>query len=184
MARQGRPRAASAYERAVAYLARKDRTAREVRVLLEKDGWPGADIDAALERLVARRAVDDASLSYRRARQGLASGTAGPYRVRQQLRRRGARSGDVESGLAAALEEVPIDAAIDDLARREWSRRATEDPARRLIKVANLLLRRGFPATRVHARLSTLWPKGREVLDGLEDAGPDDGGEDGGPADR
>ena len=80
------------------------------------------------------------------------------------------------AGLRDALAEVNEAAVVDALARRFWKSRDKDEPAQRLRKLWAFLLRRGFPADLVNARLRALWPRWSDALDGLEPAtAPRDG---------
>jgi hypothetical protein len=57
---------------------------------------------------------------------------------------------------------------VDGLARRFWRSRERDEPAHRLRKLWAFLIRRGFPADLVQARLRALWPRWSDALDGLE----------------
>ena len=60
------------------------------------------------------------------------------------------------------------DLALDAQARRFWRTRAADEPARRVRKLWVFLVRRGFPADLVQARLRRLWPRWSDALEGLE----------------
>jgi SOS response regulatory protein OraA/RecX len=92
--------------------------------------------------------------------------------IRQGLQRRGVGRSEAEAGLAGALREVDERAVLDGLARRYWRQHARVPPARRLPRLWAFLLRRGFAAGLVHDRLSALWPRYADALEGLEPAEP------------
>ena len=79
-----------------------------------------------------------------------------------------------EGGLAEALAEVPEAEALDRVAQRYWKNRTSDEPRDRLRKLWAFLVRRGFPADLVRARLAALWPRWRDALDGLEAAEGED----------
>jgi SOS response regulatory protein OraA/RecX len=74
----------------------------------------------------------------------------------------------IEAGLEAALGEVSEQDGLEALARRYWRTHTRDEPARRVKKLWAFLCRRGFPPALVHERLSALWPRWREGLEGLE----------------
>ena len=73
-----------------------------------------------------------------------------------------------EAGLQEALGDVSEAPVIDTLARRYWKSREKDEPRQRLRKLWAFLVRRGFPADLVHARLRALWPRWSDALEGLE----------------
>ncbi len=166
----------SAFERALGRLARRDHAEQELRGKLARDGYPADEIDAALTRLRDRGYLDDATFAVRFARSRMRHDGLGRHRIRQALRQRGVGRATVESGLALALAEVPEGEQVDVLARRYWRSHAADEPPRRVRKLWAFLLRRGFPADLVQARLRALWPRLGDALAGLEpaEAGMDD----------
>ena len=91
-----------------------------------------------------------------------AAASSRPWRRRAWPARR------IEAGLEAALGEVSEQDGLDTLARRYWRTHTRDEPARRVKKLWAFLCRRGFPPALVHERLSVLWPRWREALEGLE----------------
>jgi regulatory protein len=93
-----------AFELAVAALARKERTVGELRQWLAARGTEPAEIDAALERLVAIGELDDARFAQRYAEDKRSLRGWGPERIRAALVERGV---DPSLAAAAAGEEAP-----------------------------------------------------------------------------
>ncbi len=170
MSRKGLAEPMEAYVRALRRLGRRDQSESELRRALLERGHPREEVEAALTRLRGERYLDDAGFAERFARSRLARHGLGRLRVRQGLRERGVERGVAEAGLRAALREVPEAEVLDALARRYWRQRARDEPAHRLRKLWAFLLRRGFPAPLVSARLRALWPRWGDALTGLEPA--------------
>jgi regulatory protein len=141
------------------------------RALAERGHEPG-EVEAALERLRRERYLDDAGFAERFARSRLAHHGHGRGLIRQGLQRRGVGRPETEAGLAGALREVDERAVLDSLARRYWRQHTRVPPARRLPRLWAFLLRRGFAAGLVHERLSALWPRWADALEGLEPLEP------------
>ena len=158
----------SAYQRALGRLARRDHSEAELRRALAARGHGEAEVEQALARLRRERYLDDAGYAERYARSHLAHHGHGRALVRQGLRRRGVARSEAEAGLASALREVDEKGVLDSLARRYWRQHARVEPARRLPRLWAFLLRRGFAAGLVHERLSALWPRWADALEGLE----------------
>jgi regulatory protein len=125
-------------------------------------------VDEAIARLRAARYLDDAGYAERFARTRLLHHGLGRMRIRQGLRLRGVARATAEAGMAAAAQEVPEAAVVDTLARRYWRQQAGVEPARRLPRLWTFLLRRGFAPGLVRDRLTTLWPRWADALEGLE----------------
>jgi regulatory protein len=137
------------------------------QALLQREHEP-AEVEKALERLRSERYLDDAGFAERFARSRMARQGLGRLRVRQGLRQRGVDRGTIDTGIAGALREVDERQLLDGLARRYWRQHAGVEPARRLPRLWAFLLRRGFAPGLVRDRLSALWPRLRDALDGLE----------------
>jgi regulatory protein len=162
--------AITAYGRALARLARRDHAEAELRGALRRAGHREGEVEEAVARLKSQRALDDARFASAYARSRLADRGLGRNRIRAELQRRGVKRAVVEKGLKEALHEVSESSALDALARRFWQRRQGEEPSRRLQKLWAFLLRRGYPADLVHARLTALWPRWSDALADLEPA--------------
>lgn len=158
------------YGRALARLARRDHSEQEIRRALRRDGFADEEIEETVRRLRRDRYLDDACFAARVARSRLAHARVGRNRVRLELRKKGVRRAVVEAGLKEALSEVPEADTVDALARRFWKSHEKDEPAHRLRKLWAFLVRRGFPADLVHARLRALWPRWSDALEGLEPA--------------
>jgi regulatory protein len=162
--------APTAYQRALRRLARREHSVAELRRALLDRGHEREEVEAAIERLRRERYVDDTGFAERFARSRLANQGHGRRRIRQDLRRRGVDRGTVEAGIAGALLEVDERSVVDALARRYWRQHAGVEPTKRLPRLWAFLVRRGFAPGLVRERLSHLWPKWSDTLEGLEPA--------------
>jgi len=160
----------TAYRRALLCLARRDHSVGELRRALLDRGHAPEEVEAALDRLRRERYLDDAGFAERFARRRMANQGHGRLRVRQDLRVRGVDRGTSEAGIAGALREVDERAVVDGLARRYWRQLAGVEPPRRLPRLWAFLVRRGFAHGLVRERLSALWPRWKDALEGLEPA--------------
>jgi regulatory protein len=158
------------YGRALARLARRDHSEQEIRRGLRRDGFADEEIEETVARLRRDRYLDDAGFAARLARSRMEHAGLGRNRVRLELRKKGVRRATAEAGLSEALSEVSEAEVLDGLARRFWKSRDADEPRHRLRKLWAFLLRRGFPADLVHARLRALWPRWSDALEGLEPA--------------
>ena len=160
----------TAYQRALRRLARRDHSVAELRRALLDRGHDAAEVEAALERLRRERYLDDAGFAERFARSRMAHQGHGRLRIRQDLRERGVDRGVTEAGIAGALREVDERDVLDGLARRYWRQHPGVEPQRRLPRLWAFLLRRGFAPGLVRERLSALWPRWSDALEGLDPA--------------
>lgn len=162
------------YARALARLARRDHTVAEIRRALVRDGFPEDAIDETVRRLTTERYLDDDGFAVRYAKSRLQHQALGRNRIRQDLWRKGVARTQAEKGVAAALEDVSETDALDALARRHWRQHEKDEPRKRVQRLWAFLLRRGFPADLVQARLRALWPRWQDALDGLDMADAED----------
>ena len=156
------------YGRALARLARRDHSEQEIRRALRRDGFEEDAVEETVARLRRERYLDDAGFAARLARSRLAHAGLGRHRVRLELRKKGVRRTTAEAGLKEALGEVSESEVLDGVARRYWKAHEADEPSRRVRKLWAFLMRRGFPADLVHARLRALWPRWSDALEGLE----------------
>jgi len=152
---QGAASDSAAYAEAVRLLARRPRSEQEVRRWLEQRSHSSDDIDAALQRLLARGYVDDAELALhfivaRAQRLG-----HGPRRLLHELERRGVNRGTAERAWERAVDEGQLDAK--ELLRAQVRRRIGSSSSgldeRSYRRVYNALLRAGFEAPAIKAAL-------------------------------
>ncbi len=167
----------SAYDRAVAALARRALSVGELRRRLARAGHAREEIDAALRRLAELRLVDDRAVAYNHARSRAAAGRKGPARVRAELAARGIRGADAEGAVSASFDADGTAAA----AARAFERFARGRPrplaAPDRVRIAARLVRAGFPAALVRSLLAAEGARAAAddsaidelLLDGLDD---------------
>ena len=144
---------AAAYDRAVRFLARRQRSIRETVSHLQRCGHPSAVVDAVIQRLRERRYLDDAEF----ARQWVAdrerfrprSGRA----LRFELRQKGVDSDEIDRALNGLDEVASARAALRGRLRR-WQGLARQDFK---AKVFGFLERRGFSYEIAEAAFETAW---------------------------
>ena len=121
-----------AFERAVGALGQRERTTAELEAWLAERGHPAAEIDAAVERLIAIGELDDERFARRYAEDKRDLRGWGADRIREAL---------ADKGLGRAT----IDAAL-----------AADAPGEELARAVTLLERRGEPAVDVPSRARAL----------------------------
>ena len=153
-----------AYQEGVRLLSRRSLTRREVVLRLKERGYEDDDVEAAVSRLVAVSAIDDAALARHWIGSQAAAAGRGRERAVAQLVARG-----VDGAVASsAWAEAVLDGAIveDALLAKAVRRRLGPQPGRagkaRLARVYNALLHEGFGREHVEAALA---PYGFEGTD-------------------
>ena len=154
----------SAYAAALRRLALRDRSESEIRSHLARRGYEEGEVDETLERLRDLGLVNDSRVAERVALSRMESSGLGSYRVRIELERRGFPRESGEAAVRRALEELSEPELLDRAALRYWRANARIPVQKRLRRLHDFLLRRGFPASLVGERLRALWPELREVL--------------------
>jgi regulatory protein len=158
--------ARAARRSALLRLARRDQSTDELRRALARQGHAPDVIEETLTRLAQARLLDDQAFAERYARRALERGLGGK-RIAVGLGTRGVSRDLVRVGIERARGDVPETALLDRVAQRYWQRHARIESQRRLRRLWAYLLRRGFPAALVAARLRALAPDLDEDLDAL-----------------
>jgi regulatory protein len=143
----GKSSEASAYDKALGLLARREHSARELKSKLALRGFDDGENAAALERLQAKDFQNDVRFGEMLVRSRIEGGY-GPRWIIAELRTHGIDEGRALALLDAAEPEWP------ELIRRQLRRRYGGKPAANLAerrKRAVFLLRRGFDAATVQS---------------------------------
>lgn len=127
-----------ALDRAFRSLAARAHTEKELVDKLARAGYSDEAIASVMETLTRYKLIDDAAFAESwvnaRAKRGM-----GPYRLMQELRRKGVSREDSDSAIAALDEEESLTAAAD-FARRRLKDGSPDDRRRTM----QALLRRGY----------------------------------------
>lgn len=132
-----------AYALAIAYLGMKPRTAKEIERYLLRKELEGDPIAYAIERLKSERFIDDEDYARRFAEGRLRSGGKGRLLIKQELKFRGIEKRTADAA-AAELDDTAEQAAANSIAAKRW-RSMSGEPMDKRRKLAQFLLRRGFP---------------------------------------
>ncbi|HET7267901.1 MAG TPA: regulatory protein RecX [Oleiagrimonas sp.] len=156
-----KPPRRSAYDKALALLARREQSRHELHAKLARDGYDNDEIDDALARLGEAHYQDDARfaemLVRSRTRQGY-----GPMRLRAELKSHGIDGELIGTVLDEADAETDWTAlAADQLQRRYGSKPANEYTER--VRRMQFLQRRGFDGGTARAAVGA-----HPVRDGLD----------------
>ena len=128
------------FQTAVRYLARFDRTAKQVEQFLKAKGASLAQARRTVERLLDLRYIDDRAYADRWLESRLARLPMGPERLRAEL---------LSKGLTEAVVEEAIRTRLGDIDEDTLARRALQITQRRglrlsLLQASRLLHRWGF----------------------------------------
>lgn len=132
-----------ALDRAVACLAVRARSRREVEQKLLQSGYRPCTVEMVLYKLERERLLDDADF----ARQWVESRSThklGRTRIAQELRRKGVSADEAEAALSAIDEEDQLSGAVA-LAEKAVARiRPGEDARKAANRILAMLARRGY----------------------------------------
>jgi regulatory protein len=136
---------ASAYNKALGLLARREHSRRELKQKLNRGGYAKEEAADALDRLGEQHYQDDVRFAEVLIRSRSAQGY-GPMRLSAELKSHGLSDSDIRRLIDAAGIDWNASAAAQ--LRRRYGVKGSVDPAERT-KRAQFLLRRGFPAATV-----------------------------------
>jgi regulatory protein len=166
-ARSQKPEAGaqSAYVNALKLLGRRELSESQVRQRLARKGHAEEDIEAAVARLKAERAIDDLRVAAAIARTETAVKRRGRLRVRRQIEQAGIAPAVARQALDAVFDEVDDDALLQAaIGRRLRGDRLIQDD-REFQRLYRYLVSQGFEADRVLGAL-----KQRRAATGRGDA--------------
>jgi len=143
---------ASAYEKAIALIARRDHAAGELETKLAKRRFSRETIDATVRRLTEERLLDDQRFAEEFLRQRLERHPEGPPLLRARLTARGIEREIADSTVSCIVDEQVVRRALERAARK------LADGGRRGEKLRAALLRRGFPSAAVRDQVRRLFP--------------------------
>ncbi len=142
-----------AYVDGLKLLARRELSASQVRQRLARKGHPAEAVDAAIGRLQAERALDDARVAGAIARTESMLKRRGRVRVRRQIEAAGIAPDLAERALAEVFGDIDPEAHLAEaIDRRLKGRRLDADP-RAFGRLFRYLVGQGFEADRVLAAL-------------------------------
>ncbi|MDF0644523.1 MAG: RecX family transcriptional regulator [Nitrospira sp.] len=137
----------------VRYLARFDRTTKQVEEFLRARGASPIQITRTVRRLATLRYLDDSAYAERWIASRLSRGPFGTVRLRVELLRRGLPEAVIDAALRRALGEVDQDA----LARRAVGLKQRRGSRLSRQQMLRLLRQRGFEED-VISRIMGEWP--------------------------
>ena len=147
----------NSYEYALNLLSARAYTARNLRRKLVQKEFHPAEVDSALERLVASRLIDDIRFAHEYARQKLIAGGS-RRRVEQELLKRGIARDTVVEAVGRVIDEEAIDtsAGLAKAAAKKLASLGELDQHVRRRRAFAFLARRGFDLTDIKIVLDRL----------------------------
>jgi regulatory protein len=143
-------------------LARRELSEAQVRRRLARHGHEGDAIDAAVARLLAERAIDDARVAAAIARTETSIRRRGKLRVRRQIEHAGIAAPTARHAIDEVFGDIDDEALIQaSLAKRLRGRAAVADD-REFQRLYRYLVGQGFEPDRVMKVLKPLRHKGHE----------------------
>ena len=134
-------------------LARRELSEAQVRERLLRKGYEAGEVDAALERLVAERAIDDARVAEAIAYTETAVRRHGRLRVRRRIEQAGIAAATARRAIDAVFETLDDEALLDRaLEKRLRGREVVADEAE-FQKLYRFLIGQGFDPERVLSAL-------------------------------
>jgi regulatory protein len=143
------------YARAVAMLAARARSSRDLRAKLLQKGEEPALVDRAIARLIEQRFLDDSAYASARARSALARGRS-TRRAVMELEHKGIDRAAAREALSGAMTERGEDetAVCERAARKKLRALEGASPEDRRRKLHGFLARQGFGADAVRTVLA------------------------------
>jgi regulatory protein len=134
-------------------LARRELSEAQVRQRLIRKGYEAGEVDAAVERLVAERAIDDARVAEAIAHTETAVRRHGRLRVRRQIEQAGIAAATARRAIDAVFESLDDEALLSRaLDKRLRGRDVVADEAE-FQKLYRFLIGQGFDPERVLSAL-------------------------------
>jgi regulatory protein len=141
-----------AYVTALRLLGRRELSEVQLRQRLARRGHPESDVDDAIARLKAERALDDERVAAAIARTETAVKRRGRLRVKRQIESAGIASSTAKRALDETFSDIDEDALLEGaLARRLRGREAVT--RLELQRLYRYLIGQGFEPDRVSQRL-------------------------------
>jgi regulatory protein len=140
---------ASAYVDALKMLARRELSEAQLRQRLARRGHPADTVDAAVEKLRAERALDDARVAETIARTQSTVRGRGAHRVRREIEAAGIGRADAQRAVDDAFKDIDADALLEAALSRRLRGRARIADDREFQRLYRYLVAQGFDVDRV-----------------------------------
>jgi regulatory protein len=146
------------FDRALAMLAARPRAARDLERMLVRKGEPAEHVAAAVERLIALGALDDAQFARQFIRAKISGAGLSRRRLQSELWRRGVARDVIDAALADVLEEDEVDesAQIAQVAAKKLRTLRSLDAATARRRLYAFLARRGYDGSAIRRVMDSL----------------------------
>jgi regulatory protein len=138
-----------AYADGLKMLARRELSEFQVRQRLARKGHAVTEVEAAIERLRAERAIDDARVAEAIARTEVSVRRRGKLRVRMQIERAGIARATAKHATDEAFTDVDDESLLQAALARRLRSRETIDDDRERQRLYRYLVGQGFDPDRV-----------------------------------
>lgn len=139
----------SAYVDGLKMLARRELSEAQVRQRLARKQYDADAIDAAIERLRAERAIDDARVAEAIARTETSIRRRGKLRVRMQIERAGIGKAIARQAIDAVFDHIDDDALMEASLQKRLRGRETIADDREFQRLYRYLAAQGFESDRI-----------------------------------
>jgi len=140
---------ASAYVDALKMLARRELSEAQLRQRLARRGHAADAVDAAVEKLRAERALDDARVAETIARTQATVRGRGAHRVRREIEAAGIGRADAQRAVDDAFKDIDADALLEAALSRRLRGRDRIADDREFQRLYRYLVAQGFDVDRV-----------------------------------
>ena len=137
-------------------LARRELSEAQVRQRLTRKEHDAAEIEDAIRRLRAERAIDDLRVADAIARRETSVRRRGALRVRMQIERAGIERSVARRAADAAVAAIDDEALMESALQKRLRGRTRIDDVRELHRLHRYLISQGFEPERALNRLNRL----------------------------
>jgi len=156
---------ASAYVDALKMLARRELSEAQLRQRLARRGHAADAVDAAVQKLRAERALDDARVAETIARTQATVRGRGAHRVRREIEAAGIGRADAQRAVDDAFKDIDPDALLEAALSRRLRGRDRIADDREFQRLYRYLVAQGFDVDRV---VRALKARARRAVDPTE----------------
>jgi len=151
------------FDRALAMLAARPRAARDLERMLVRKGEPAEHVAAAVERLIALGALDDAQFARQFIRARISGAGLSRRRLQSELWRKGVARDVIDAALSEVFEEDAVDesAQITQVAAKKLRTLRSLDAATARRRLYAFLARRGYDGSAIRRVMDAI-PAGED----------------------
>ncbi|MGE3177406.1 MAG: regulatory protein RecX [Vicinamibacterales bacterium] len=139
----------AAYVAGLTMLARRELSEQQVRQRLLRRGHGAEEVDAAIDRLKAERAIDDARVAESIARTEVALRRRGRLRVDRRIQQAGIAGSTARRAVDAVYGDIDPDALLDQALRKRLKPSTDRSDPKVFQRLYRYLIGQGFEADRV-----------------------------------